>query len=306
MIPLADTLYIIKENAIYGTKLADKIDPCRSNIAIPNVQQKVASEGSGSDIVCRILLTGHELFNKSYLVSHVNREECLSICIKVLQDFLAMKELAVGLRHEEEEAIKSMQQKADGSLLLPAIPDVIVQAKTFIQRAAHLAQSLYVLCSLFYREELKREGKWFDGFSALINQKYGEADEFSRFSRHAAQCCKFLKNTRHCIEHEKTFQRIDVRDFSLLPTGEIKPPTIEVVHSETPEPEIPLYNFMEQISESLLNLTELLIAFLCSKNVQNIGGLPVQVGEVPENQRRNTKIRYGYVVWFGDQLVKAS
>lgn len=306
MIPLADKLIVIKEYAIYAVQLADEIDPGRTNIEIPNVQQKIASEGSQSDLVCRVLLTGGELLNESYLDPRVDCKRGLLICVQILTELVAMKELAAALQQAQEQAVKAMQKKPDGSLLLPAIPDVLVRAKTFIQRAEHVAQSLYILCVLFYGEELKKKGKWFDGLTALLHEKYGEADDFSRFSVQVAQCCKFLRNTRNCVEHASTSQFIDVRDFDLLPSREIMPPSIKVVHGETPQPIIPVDNFMEQVAQSVLNLTEQLIAFLCSKHVQNIGGLTVQIGEVPEDQRGNKKIRYGYVVWFGDQLVRAS
>ncbi len=305
-ISLADKLYIIKENAIYAVQLADVIDPDRTNIALPNVQRKIASEGSQSDIVCRVLLAGRELFNKSYLTPHVDCERGLSICIQVLQDLNAMKELAVTFRHAQEDAVKAKQQKPDGSLFFPAIPDVLVRAETFIQRAEHIAQKLYILCGLFYGQVLENKPKWFDGLSALIHEKYSESDDFSRFSLQVAQFCKFLRNARHCVEHAKPSQYIDVRDFSLLPSGEIRLPTIEVVHPETPEPTIPLGNFMEEVVESVIDLTEQLIVFLCSKHVQNIAGLNVQIGEVSENERGNKKTRFRYVVWFGDQQVRPS
>jgi hypothetical protein len=305
--PVADKLYTIKENAIYAVQLADAIDPNRTNIAIPNVQQKIASEGSQSEIVCKVLLTGRELFNKSYLTPHVDCERCLFICIQVLQELLAMKELATSLRHVQEEAVKAMGQKPDGSLLLPAIPDLMVRAKTFIQRADHVTQNLYILCVLFFGEELKDKGKLFDGLSTLLREKYGESDNFSRFGLQVAQCCKFLRNTRNCVEHADSLKYIEVKDFSLLLSSvKIMPPTIEIVHQETPEPRIPLVDFMDQVVDGVLNLTEQLIAFLCSKHVHDIPGLEVQVAEVPENQRVNKKTRFGYVVWFGDQIVRTS
>ena len=84
------------------------------------------------------------------------------------------------------------------------------------------------------------------------------------------------------------------------------PPTIEVLHRETPEPTVPLRNFMEQMTESVVNFAETLMAFLCAKRVKPFAGLPVQVGLIPEEQRASKKVRYGYVVWMGDQLVRAS
>ena len=43
---IGHTLLMIKENAIYKFQLADQIDPSRTNIDIPHVQQKVYSVGA--------------------------------------------------------------------------------------------------------------------------------------------------------------------------------------------------------------------------------------------------------------------
>jgi hypothetical protein len=153
---------------------------------------------------------------------------------------------------------------------------------------------------------LEAKGRWFDGVSDLIRERYGAADDFAIFSEKAATFCKFLRNARNCVEHEKSHQRIVVNDFTLLASGKIMPPVIEVEHPETPEPVVPLLNFMEQMTESVVNVAETFIAFLCAKHVRSIAGMPVQVGEVPEDQRANKKVRYGYVVWLGSQLVRAS
>ena len=305
MIPIGSTLYVVKERAIYIIKLADQIDPQRSNANIPDTQQKFASEGYDSDRVCRILLTGRELFNKSYLLPEIDCERGLSICTRLLQEVLAMHEAAISLRETEETAARSIKASR-GNLVLGAIPDIFTRAKSFIHRAEHAAQILYALCGLFYVKDLEVKGRWFDGVTELLREKYGAADDFYEFSAKATKFCKFLRNARHCVEHEKPYQRIVVNDFGLLASGQIMPPTIEVVHAETPEPTVPLLIFMEQMTESVVNVAESLIAFLCAKHVRSVGGLPAQVGEIPEDQRDNKKVRFGYAVWLGDQLVRAS
>ncbi len=305
MVPIGKVMYIVKERAIYAIRLADQIDPDRYNMNIPNTQQKFASEGSESDRVSRILLTGRALFNKSYLAPDYDCDTGLSLCLRLLQDVLAMNDAATSLREAQDEAIKSMKE-SKGSLLLCSIPNVQSRAKGFIQRAEHAAQTLYTLCGSFFENDLNRKGRWFDGVAELIAENYGEADDFSVFAQRAARFCKFLGNARHCVEHEKSDQQIIVRDYALLPSGEVMPPTIEVVHRETPEPIVPLHNFMEQMTDSVVNVAETLMAFLCAKHVRPFSGLPVQVGLIPEEQRANKKVRYGYVVWMGDQLVRAS
>ena len=56
--PIGDNLYVVKERGIYEVKLADRIDPNRTNIAIPNTQQKVLNYGSEAPVVGRTLQPG--------------------------------------------------------------------------------------------------------------------------------------------------------------------------------------------------------------------------------------------------------
>jgi hypothetical protein len=96
------------------------------------------------------------------------------------------------------------------------------------------------------------------------------------------------------------------RDFTLLASGKIDYPTIEIIHNETPEPRIRLLTFMEQMTSSLLNVLEDLMAFLCAKHVTGRAGISIGVYEIPIEQRANNHVRIGYAAWFGDQLVRAS
>jgi hypothetical protein len=41
LFPIGDTLYVIKEKGIYEIQFADAIDPKRTNIHVPNTQQRV-------------------------------------------------------------------------------------------------------------------------------------------------------------------------------------------------------------------------------------------------------------------------
>jgi hypothetical protein len=305
MIPIGKTLYIVKERSIYTVRMADDIDPNRTNIDIPDVQQKFSSVGSDSDLVSRVLLTARELFNKSYLTAHINCEQGLMLCVRLQQQILAMHDATTSLVAAEESAFKSIKESR-GGLMLAAIPDIHARVRSFIQSAEHATQSLYALCKLFYGKDLEAKGKWFDGVTELMIDRYGDSDEYVMFSGNAAKFCKFLRNARHCVEHEKPLQQVVIKDFSLLATGQIVPPTIEVVHPATPEPTIPLRNFMEQMTDSISRLTESLIARLCAQHVNAVGPVPVQVGEVPDNQRKNKRVRYGYLAMMGNQIVRAS
>jgi hypothetical protein len=84
--PIGDDLYIVKERGIYEVKLADRIDPNRTNIAIPKTQQGVLNYGSDAPVVGRTLLTAKELFNPTYLPKNLDLSEALRLCFESLKD----------------------------------------------------------------------------------------------------------------------------------------------------------------------------------------------------------------------------
>ena len=79
MMPIGGLLHIIKENGIYECKLADHIDPERTNPNVPNVQQKILSIGSSSDLTARTLLTAKSLFEPKFLLEDFDCAAAISL-----------------------------------------------------------------------------------------------------------------------------------------------------------------------------------------------------------------------------------
>ena len=61
---------------------------------------------------------------------------------------------------------------------------------------------------------------------------------------------------------------------------------IEVIHEQTPEPEVPLLLFMHEMLNSILRVGEQLMAFLASRHVMPEWENTVCVVDFPEDQRR--------------------
>jgi hypothetical protein len=57
MIDMGMALYVVKEHAIYAVQLADQVDPGRTNVAVPNTQQRLLSIGTHDPAFARIFLT---------------------------------------------------------------------------------------------------------------------------------------------------------------------------------------------------------------------------------------------------------
>jgi hypothetical protein len=295
--PIGDDLYVVKERGIYEVKLADRIDPNRTNIAIPNTQQKVLNYGSEAPVVGRTLLTAKELFNPTYLPKNLDLTEALRLCFETLKDLATMLDVAAALEHDQLAATTAAGDSLQrGGASLPAIGNVATRCKDFLQKADHSLQSLLGIVRIFYGKDAGRQ--WFEGFTKLVSKRYGESDPFSQFLVGMLPFLKFMRNARNCVEHRRDNQKIVTQDFSLEADGTILPPIIEIVHSHTSMLRTPVSEFMSRVQENIVTIVEQTIAFMCSKNVRPpMAAFPVQIVEWPEENRWQKHVRYSYGVY---------
>jgi hypothetical protein len=61
---------------------------------------------------------------------------------------------------------------------------------------------------------------------------------------------------------------------------------------------------MKKVIDDLVSVSEVLMAHLCNLNVQPLAGMPIQVVELPEDQRPNKHQRFFYGCMYGDQIVR--
>ncbi len=309
MIPICDVLYIVKENGIYAVKLADSIDPERLNPNIPNIQQRVLTCGSESELVGRTLLTANSLFKKTYLPPTFDCERAVMLSFDALKDIVAMQEAMEAFRLSERTEIDAFnnRQKTHGAMIMPAIGDVAVRCKTFYQKADHASQSMFSIVKLFYEKDVGTGG--FESLAKLAVQKYGEDDPFARFAKDVAPRLKYIRNVRNCLEHpQPPTQMAIVSDFSLGADGKISPPMIEAVYRSERYSPVPISWFMADAVDGLSGIFENMLAHLCRKHVQYIGGFPTQVIELPPEhmQRDNKHVRFSYGVQINGQIVPAA
>jgi hypothetical protein len=306
---IGGSLYVIKQRGIYQIKLADEIDPDRTNATIPNVQQPVLAYGADSEIVARTLLTAHQLFNASYLARSIDHKEALVLVFEVLKDLVAMDEIRLNLNavEERENAAFSERQTHSGALLLPSVGNIEALCEAFVQKADHALASLLSIVKLFYGNDAGR--KWFESLAELAEARYGQGSEFAQYMRHVLPLLQFVRHTRNCVEHPNPAQRIVVRDFVLLPRGEVASPTIEVIHPKTPYPSASVTTYMKDTMERIVDVSEGVIAYLCANNMraESAGPFPISVVVLPPDQRppyNNIRVCWGF--YQGERVVVAS
>jgi hypothetical protein len=214
MVKIAGGLHIVTGKAIYRIRLADEIDPERTNSNVPNSQQKVLSQGSESSLICKTLLTAKELFNASYLPSSMPTETAINLAFECAKHLVAMESLGAVFLREEEDARSSIEELQINkySLILPSTQNLEARFKDFVQKADHALQALFQIATLFYGNQFKG---WFEGLAAEVVRLNKADRQYCGFMVEAAAFCKSVRITRNCIEHPKENECVRVADYSL-------------------------------------------------------------------------------------------
>ena len=199
MIPIGDTLYMVKGRGIYGVQLADKIDPQRTNAAIPDIQQRILSIGSDDPLVARTLLTAHTLFTQTILGPAFDRERSMQLALDLLKDFAALENMRVDMEAADARARAAFENrdKSTGLLALPSIDDLDARCDAFAQKAGHVVGLLEDIAKLFYGDELK--SKWIDNLTQIAGERHGNDSFLSLYMANARPFLLLVLDMRNMI-----------------------------------------------------------------------------------------------------------
>lgn len=303
MAEIDGALYVIKQRAIYALQAADQIDPGRTNSDLPRfVHQHIRSVGSDSEVVGRTLLTAVNLFQKGkFLPKWFAHERALVLTLDALENMVAMREAADEFEVAHQEAYVAAQSSARdrSSMQIPKMGDIKTRLRTFAQRADHAANALFGIVELFYTDFGR--GGW-QGLSELVGTRYGADDLFTKFLGEAVPFLLLVRNARDCLEHN--LRGASVKDFVLQPGGQIMAPTIGINFRQTRRPPIAISSFMGEVVNMMMVVFEIMIAHLCDKHAQSpTPDLPIMVGTLQENRRREKFVRFSYGTYLGEDFV---
>ena len=303
MISLGENLLTIKELGIYELKLADQIDPERKNINAPNTIQQILPFGSSHSWVGSVVLTANDLFKSEILDKNIDTEKAMTLVIEIAQNIASAMELSENISSMQESELKKhdLEIKSNRSLILPSTKGIKSKCKEFLQKSDHALDSLFKLVRVFYPEI--RKGGW-TSLKEKIDKENSSIDNFKDIIGQMLPFLLFVRNARNCVEHPRDGHKVTVSDFSIDAENNLLPPSIEVTHSKSGQPSVPVVNFMNEIEAGLVDISELMIVFLCSRHIRPIQGFPVQVHEFPEDQRRGKYVRYGYGIATENSIVR--
>lgn len=295
MLTFSDSLYAVKEKGIYEIKLADQIDPDRKNIHVPNTIQRVLQYGSAEPWVGSVLLTGHELLKKDVLNEGIDLDRAMSLVLQIAQNIASAKEILNAFSDSQRIEIEKydLEIKQDRSVMLPSVSGIANKCKEFFQKSDHALDDLWKIVKIFYPHVNK------GGWESLKNEMKSESvqiDNFSEVLEIMMPFLLFVRNARNCVEHPRAEQKMTTTDFSINTDNQLLPPLIEIIHPKTSQSQVPVVDLMSQIVDTTVDVVELMLAFLCNRQVRPIKGFPVQVHEFPKKQRRIESVKYGYGV----------
>lgn len=305
MISTGERLLIVKGKGVYEVKLADQIDPGRTNVATPNTVQQILSYGADDAWVGATLLTAYQLLKGSSAQDTVDGGEAFALVLEIVEDISGAHQLQDSYAKAEADATANLDPKIrpDHSITVPAIGNTETRCNEFLQRADHALRELFRLVRMFYPDV--GSGGW-ESLKTKIDSEPQDTDNFPNFLTDVLPFLQLIRNSRNCVEHPRPEQRLSVTDFALDSKNTLLPPMIEIQHPKTPLDKVPVGTFFSQCLQNLVSIVELMIVFLCARHVKPFGGMPIQVMEIPPERRRSPHVRYGYGALIGDQLVPFS
>ncbi len=295
-VTVGSRLLIVKSTAIYEVKMADSVDPGRTNPKIPNTQQRLLPMGSESPLLGRTLLTAHALFDKSRL-PRINTSEAVEWSLNAATDLSAMQDALDRLVAKQDEIAANLEgQKLTDGFIMPAIGNLVPESKSFLQKADHLLQALLDIARLFYPDVTHADSL------LRVARREGLHERTIEFLESVTPSMRFIREARNAIEHPKADKRLEIKDYSLRPDGNVEGPTIEMIHLDMPEPPMPVSVFMRDIIEKLSIIFEMVLVHLCFHHAE-CGEYSVAIILLPEEKRGTPHVRYTYALRMGDEWV---
>ena len=296
-----DRLLILKGKGIYEVKLADQVDPDRTNINVPNTIQRVLPYGAEESWVGAVVLTAEGLLLHACAPEDVDCSKAFVIVLEIAKDIASAKQFVESYLELEATAVESADKniRTDRSVILPTIENVESQCKEFLQRIDHAVSGLFKIVRLFYPDA--QSGGW-RALQNKIDSGPKDVDNFSQFLAEVSPFLQLVRSARNCVEHPRPEQKLVVENFSVDSNNNLRPPTIEIVHPKSPMDSVPVNAFFTVNLEATIQIVELMVVFLCARHVRPFGGLPVQVEEFAPEQRRSPHVRYGYGTNIGGKI----
>jgi hypothetical protein len=300
MFELDSQLCSVTSCGVYGIRLADQIDPGRTNAAVRHSDQRLLKIGANNPIVSGILLTAERLFDPAYLGSTFEKTRALSLAFQLTREVAAAATWSEKLQRDQDQIMADYDRRliTPQQITLPTMEDAKDRFDAFAQKLGHSLRSLEQIVQLFFPEI---KSKWIDSLVELTARRYGHEENFTQYIKTVAPTLKFMLDLRNLIEHPKSGKSATVFDFRQTTGAQLLVPSVEFEGTPYGEKPNALHTLMPMLIEGLTSMSEHLIGFLCGANLKPFGAFDMCVMERPADQRGNTHVRLAYFMRIGDQ-----
>ena len=246
MISIDDRLLVVKGKGIYEIKLADQVDPERTNIGVPNTIQRILPYGTEHSWIGAVVLTANQLLQSPCLPSDINGAEAFAVVLEIAENIAGAHELVERYCDAENVATRSLDPKIrkDRSLIVPAVGNIETRCNEFLQRSDHALRELFRLVRVFYSDV--GSGGWVR-LKTKIDGESKDIDNFSQFLDETVPFLQLIRNARNCVEHSRPEQRLVTVDFSVDARNVLLPPTVQIIHPRTPLPRVSVNAFFHRL-----------------------------------------------------------
>lgn len=291
-------MLIVSKESIWQIQLADTTDPNRTNPSIPNTKKRLLNYGAESHFVGRTLLQAKELFDEQALESHLDYKKALRLSFDFLNEITSIYEQKQGYFSD----IKNISEKfrgttdEDDALDIPQIENLEQKLKKYVQSVDHAIKPVMEIVQIFYPSIKNVDGKKWNIELETEWQKLSDKNP-ADFIKSVNPWIWQVRNIRNAIEHPKPEDCVDIRNFSLTPSGKVTYPAISYANKDTPLQTIAVTDFMEGNFSNLIVFFENLLAYLCNLHARPFAGDKRYVVEIPEDQRE-FHVRFKYqIAW---------
>lgn len=288
---LGDRLITVMTRGVYAVKMADSVDPNRTDFNLPNIiTQPVVGYGAESPIISRTLLTGRELFRCEYLGLEFDEQRALGIAFEATENLAAMVDLKIALEQDFNLAAEQLQGSPVGSALkLPITPNLRSRGESFIRHADLTHQATKALCDLFFPRKKSNE-KWSIHIVEALGDTTAASKQSQQFLSGVVSHIDAVRDFRNASEHPDAAKGVTFSDFGVQPGFGITRPSLEIRHPKSPLAPTDLVVFMDTVIEDCSGIFESTAALLCSLSIRVPPVINCRVAMLDD---AHSKARYG-------------
>jgi hypothetical protein len=289
----ASGLYIIRSSSVFRIRLADDIDPGRTNPNIPNQSQQVLTAGCDNEIVARVLLTAKYLFDENNATVKPFVASLFEECIVLTRHLLELDAMTRELSDHIQARHKAFAEKLakPNAFRLPSIPSLETDIHNILVKADKAKDSLLVLCRLRFLPDATGKPKLKELDKAVEAALQAEP-ELVKAWKETSSYFGLIRNMRNASEHPEENYRVVLSDFKMWPDGKVYPPLIEIQHPDTPIRSLSVTEFLEFVRDSMLAHAESMLVLIRFAVLLKNNPFGEWVAEFPEDERRHKHVRY--------------